>query len=412
MISLTKIKASILLCLFPYLAACANREVIRDIDYKYSVAAMRMGEPAAALKDFPKLEKGGFITTVERSWISLWDGSKDQSGLLDQVKSLENRKYISVSREAQYFFFSETEEGYIPGEHEIICLHLISAMYFMQNQQWEEAKVEARLAGYFLQTFFKPDQPHFDDPALRVWLAGIWSALGEWPEAQVDLRKAYELSHDKNILPFLEVQRPPSDLSIGFYGVSPDLQWTEGNAFPKFDNSTAAPLLPIHFSSAPWYERHQLRNSTIRDVVMKSNYMAQYYGTKLNKGAEKTIGYTAGGSIMTAGLFVGTAIAGGGTYLLASSGASGIGDALGLVWAAGFFVGKSMWDYGKSLSSDMSRSADESEKQSFENMKTYRFVRFLPNWISFSNQKTADFVTYLKFAAPKSKTSVQFIQRY
>ncbi|QDK39260.1 hypothetical protein [Bdellovibrio sp. NC01] len=403
----------LLIILFPFLVGCASNKIIRDSDYTDSLAAMRTGSPEKAMILFPSGEQKGFITSMEKSWISLWNGNKDQSSLLDQVKFLESRKYTSISREAEYFFFSESEEGYIPGEHEIIVLHLLSAMYFMENQQWDEAKVEARLAGYFLQTMFNPNQPHFDDPALRIWLASIWSALGEWNEAQVDLRRAYELSQNKNLLPLILLNHPPKNLALSFYGVSPHLDWVQGEAFPKFSNKTAEPLGGIHYSTEAWYQRHMLRNTAIRDIVSSSNYMAQYYGVKFGAGSEKALGYTAGGAIMTTGVILGTAIFAGGVYLLASAGVND-GQAIGYIIGAGFIVGAKMWKEGSRLASDTARRVDEEEEQKLENMRTYRFMRFLPNWIALEADPIliTPWQAVKTYQAPKSKTSVQFIQRF
>ncbi|RYZ83623.1 MAG: hypothetical protein EOP04_19615 [Proteobacteria bacterium] len=113
-------KKSLLLLLLPILSACSTSQLIRDHEYKFSQAAFQFEDPEKALDEFPTKEKHGFVTTVEKSWIGLWANKTDQKELLRQAQTLDDRKYTSISREAEYFFFSESDEGYIPAEHEVV----------------------------------------------------------------------------------------------------------------------------------------------------------------------------------------------------------------------------------------------------------------------------------------------------
>ena len=395
------------------LAGCSTSQVIRDSEYKFSQAAFAFSDPEKALAEFPKKEKSGFVTSVEKSWISLWTDRADQKDLLKQANTLDDRKYTSISREAEYFFFSESDEGYIPAEHEVVVMHLVSAMYFLKNQQWSEARVEAARAAYFLQSFFSPDQKHFDDPALRLWLAGIWAALGEWNEAQVDLRKAFELGGEKNLLPFLAETKVPKDLNIIFEGAGPQVTWNFGNPIPEFSQKEERPIYKISFSTLPWFRRHQLRNSAIRDQVMASHYMSQYYGVQLGKGSEQAVGAISTGALKATGIIIGTAIVAGGIYLIASAGVSGGGEALGYIAVAGALAGRYFWEQGEQVSRSYSRSVREYEERAKEDLKTYRFVRFLPSWISFTEDKSVVGVgKEISVQAPNSGTKVKFIQKF
>lgn len=159
-----------------------QKKIIRDWEYQDAQAAFKGAEPSRALEYFPQKEQHDFVTSIEKAWLGLWAGDNKSEDLLEQAKTLDERKFTSVSREAEYFFYSESEDGYIPAEHEIIGMHLISSMYFMETAQWSKARVEAKKAVFYLQNYFPEHQSHFDDPALRIWLAGIWAALGEWGE--------------------------------------------------------------------------------------------------------------------------------------------------------------------------------------------------------------------------------------
>ncbi|MBC7370666.1 MAG: hypothetical protein H7326_03820 [Bdellovibrionaceae bacterium] len=396
-----------------FLAACSTSKVIRDSEYKFAQAAFQFADPEKALADFPKKERNGFVTTVEKSWISLWTERNDQKDLLFQAKTLDDRKYTSVRRETEYFFFSESAEGYIPAEHEVVVMHLMSAMFFLKEQQPAKARVEAVRAAYFLQSFFSPEQKHFDDPALRVWLAGIWTALGEWNEAQVDLRRAYELSQEKTLLPFLSDTKSPSELNIIFEGAGPTVTWNFGNPTPEFSQRDARPNYPISFSTLPWFQRHQLRNSTIRDQVMASRYMSQYYGVQFGKGSEKTVGYISSGAVKATGVLIGTAIVAGGIYLLASANSTGSGEAIGPIFGAGALAGSYFWQQGEEISKSFSRSVRDMEDRGKEDLKTYRYVRFLPSWISMTDTLVVTGVAeVITFQSANARTKVNFIQRF
>lgn len=396
------------------LSACSTHQIIRDSDYDLAISAFKSGDIEQALQRFPKKEVGGYITSLEKSWIALWTEEKGHADLTRQAATLEDRKFTSVTREAKYFFYSESEDGYIPAEHEIIVMHLINAMYFMKNDKWDEARVETQKATFFIQNYFKDDQSHFDDPALRLWLGGLWATLGEWQDAQVDFRKAYELSKNKDLLPLIDASRPPANLTLVFDGSSPTLKWREDAPAPEFHNETAAPKLTIAFSTLPWFLRHEERNSEIRSIVLNSNYMAQYYGLSTTVGAEKSLGFVASNSLRMAGLISGAVIIGGGLYLLAQSGVTGGGDAVGYIFAAGALVFGELWSEGNKVALKFDRSASETKESGLKNLRTYRFVRFLPNWISLTPEEVPALgsAKVLSLSAPFAKTSVRFLQRF
>lgn len=395
-------------------SACTSKNIIRDSDYQYSLAAYKSGDLDKALTKFPKKESGGFLTSLEKSWIGLWQGETHHDALMAQAQTLDARQYISVSREAEYFFYSESEDGYIPAEHEIIVLHIINALYFLRQEKWEQARVETQKATFYLQNYFKDGQSHFDDPAMRLWLAGLWAAIGEWPEAQVDLRRAYELSRNENLRPLLEMKNAPEKLHVIFDGTGPIVEWKPEFAIPEFKDERPQPRTPVHFSTLPWYLRHQLRNTEIRNFLMKSHYMAQFYGLNTSVAAEKSVGVVASSSLKALGIVTGVAIAGGGLYLLAQTGATGGGEAVGYILGAGVLTFSYLWKEGDRIYRDVTKSAEKARIEGLENMRTYRFMRYLPSWISFSLEKEFqdDLTRSFSIKSPKSATTVLFVQRF
>lgn len=380
--------------------------MIRDREYAPAMNAYRDGELVRALEVFPAKEKNGFVTTVEKSWIGFWAGSTEVEPLQKQVRTFEDRKFVSVTRETETFLFAESEEGYVPDEHEVVLLHLISAMLYMKRHEWSDAEVEARRAGYYLQNYFTEDQKHFDDPALRVWLAGIWAGLGNWQEAQVDLRRAGEMTKDKSLLKLAERNDPPADFVLYFSGVGPRLKWTEGVAAPEFVEPQNLPNDYRAYPTYPWYEHHLHRNTVLRDSLVSSNYMAQYLGAKTGTVTEKAMGKTAAFSGKAAGYIAGGLVIATGIYVAIQTNSGEIGG-----YIAGLGVALGLWVVEKVEKWDRwyQRKLIEEELDKLEALKVYRLVRFMPDYVGFELQAPPKPVigTRILLRAPSSRTQLQ-----
>ncbi len=394
------------------LSACASHtKLIHDSQYKISQNDFRAGDPENALRDFPKKEDNGFITTSEKAWLQLWTDNQDIIDLEKISNTLDDRKQISVSRETQHFFLSQTEDGYIPGEHEIIVLHLISAMQFLKVKKWTEAEVEARRAAFYLQSYFPEDKEHFDDPALRIWLAGIWTALGLWSEAVVDLRKAKMLNPSLALDKWISSPTPPPDFSLTFNGAGPDVKWNNDST-PFISNPTPEPKDEAHSDTAIWYDRHLQRNTQIRELIEKSNYFSESLAISASTNAKKTSGFVASSAIKGIGIVTGAAVVGIGLVAIAH-GASG--SAVGYIIGGGIFLGTYLWKQGDKTSAEINNWAESDRKEQIEKMQTYRFIRFLPNWISLSATKyKSDLIKsrQLEIQSPNGKNTVHFIQKF
>jgi hypothetical protein len=375
------------------LSACASNTLIRDQDYGPSVKAARAGHFEKALQQFPAKEEGGFITSIERAWLTSWRLSdqdlQTENGLIllhdrlddlqKQIATFEDRKFISLSRESKYFLFQESEEGYVPSEPEITVLHLISAQFFLKLGQTDDAKVELRRANFILQGAFDLHQNHFDDPALRVWSGSLWLALGDWQEAQVDFRKAAELSGNERLKKLSELKKPPAKLELIFSGATPEIQWSESSWQPLFLEDKDQPSISyaVHLSTSPWYTQQLQRNTELRNLMMKSNYMAQSLSVKTSANSKRFGGHVLTTTMEVAGILIVTGAVAGGLYLLGSS-AEGGAYLIGL----GFVGGGALLQASEREDERLHQQIDDSERSDFQDLRTYRFVRFLPQWIS------------------------------
>lgn len=373
--------------------SCANKTLIRDSEYEPVYHALRTRENKDAFKSFPEKEKNGFITTFEKAWIKFWTGeeklreeeTKNVQHLSDQI---EKRKFVSISNEASIFLVGESEDGYIPSEHEIVSLHLFLSMIYLDAENYDAANVELKRAIEYLANNPDGKETTFDDPAIRLWLAALWESVGNRDNANVDLRKAKELTGNESLAKFID--QPKRKIVLNLKGLGPKIRWTDSAesmwfdySLPPEDKSNYAIILPTN----NWYEWHKSRNTKIRENLLKSHYMAMALERKTLKFSQQT-GNLAG----TTALYTGAlAVAAGGIYALAAVSSAGIVDpdaykgillltALGVAW----FVEK-----GKEFYDSSNQKIAESERNRIELLKTYRMIRFLPSSIEYIDENLA-----------------------
>ncbi len=388
--------------------ACATQRAIRDRAYNPAVEAYQRSDPEQAYEFVPRGEEGGFITTVEKGWLAFWSKKAwDEKPLQAQVDTFDQRRYTSISRETDYFLFQESEEGYVPSEHEIVLLHLISAMHFSETGRVEDAKVELRRAGYVLDRYW-------DDPSLRIWLGSLWAALGEWNEAQVDFRRAGVLSGKKDWIRLADGP-PPPDLTLHFFGNGPVMEWMDGQYEPQFKPDTQNPPVGAQYvRTDAWFKRHTKRNSDLRDTLVKSNYMAQYLGSKALTQTGRGLGKIASWGVRITGVVVGAVLVGGVIYLLAQSGGGASGEGVGYLLAGAVAAGYAIYVAGERLDHDIQKSMKKEEESKRQDLHIYRMVRFLPTWIGLGICATnpPENATIVRLRGSSVRTRVALVNHY
>lgn len=398
-----------LLPLLLWQTACVSQNIVRDRAYEPATEAYQRGDVAAAIEKFPSGEKYGFIPTVEKSWLAIWQRQWNPEALQKQVATFDERRYTSLSREAGYFLFQESEEGYVPAEHEIAILHLISAIHFQQQEKNEDAEVELRRAGYVLDNYW-------DDASLRLWLGALWAGMGHWEEAQVDWRRAQAMNPSPELKKLL-TSAPPQSLALHFFGNGPKTEWPEGQYAPDFKDEVLSPgdKLAISVSTLPWFKRHTQRNSELRDVLVKSNFMAQYLGSKTLTTAEHGLNKAGTIGIRAVGVAVGAAIVGGVIYLAAQAGGNvGSGDGLGYLLSGGVAAGYGIWKVGEDLDHKYTQVIREDDRKKQESLRIYRMVRFMPTWIALDTHTAEpnDYEIKVPINSPLSRTHLDLINHF
>jgi hypothetical protein len=379
-------------------SGCSQNSLLTKQDYQKSQNQFVQGNADDAFLDFPRgAETGNFITTMEKAYLNLIQGKPQVKLLQQQVDLLENRVRYHVSREAKTFFYLQTSEDYYASEHEVIWLHFLLSWAYSLQGKYENACVEARVASSLLSLPWSP-AGHFDDPVMRLFLAGLWTMCGDWREAQVDFRAAWSM--DNSLVWARELaqrEQAPANIILVLGGPGPEPVWTpetkinplrsnrqinfklrgQKSGLTIIDHSGNIIKPRISPDAGKWYERHLERESELHELILDSAF----------GGKATTSGAIASGKIAAKtglGLLVGI----GGTALgavIADAGLrSGSGDAfrLGLVTVAASIT----WG-GKYIAEGYHSGVSEF-KQDMDPSKQYRFVRYLPEylWIGWSDQ--------------------------
>ncbi len=395
---------SLLLC-----AGCSQNTLLSRQDYQKSRADFAKGDYQQALQDFPRgREDGDFITTMEKGYLSLLLGKPQIQGLARQAAAQENQVRYHVSREARTFFYVRTPEDYYPSEHEVIWLHFLLGWGYALQGKYSDACVEARVASSLLTLPWAP-AGHFDDPTMRLFLAGLWTMCGEWREAQVDFRAAWNM--DNSLVWAKELadrDKPPAQLFMVLGGPGPDVVWDpdflanplrsgrrvsfrlNGRKSALFMADRRGKIIPTHLSpdASNWYQRHLARESELDELIQDSAYggRAAASGAKataiiVGKTGEGIVAGIVGGALV--GLFVIADIASKnpGTQISAADvkGAVVIGAFLGGI------VGGAMG------ASEGYEKGSAEVKEALDASIYYRYVRYLPEylWMAWSDEAVA-----------------------
>ena len=319
-------------------SACSQDRLLTKQDYQESQRDFMQGDTAEALFDFPRrTENGDFITTMEQGYLNLIQGKPEIKQMQRQADMLENRVRYHVSREAKTFFYVQTPEDYYASEHEVIWLHFLLSWGYSLQGKYEDACVEAREAGSLLTLPWSP-AGHFDDPAMRLFLAGLWTMCGEWREAQVDLRAAWFMDNSLTWAKELaERDQPPAHLFLVLGGPGPEPVWNpELTAYPlrsarqisfklrgqksriSLADRNGVVIVPqLSPDAGKWYERHLARESELHELILDSAY-----------GGKAAASSTVAGGKIAATTGMGLAVGLGGTALGAAIIYYGTGDAL------------------------------------------------------------------------------------
>lgn len=389
---------SILALLILLLPGCSQTGLLTKQDYQKSQSQFIQGNADNAFLTFPRgVEEGDFITTLEKAYLNLIQGKAQTRQLQQQVNVLEDRVRYHVTREAKTFFYLQTPEDYYASEHEVIWLHFLLSWAYSIQGKYESACVEARVASSLLSLPWSPTG-HFDDPSMRLFLAGLWTMCGDWPEAQVDLRAAWYM--DKHLIWAKELsdhEQAPANLFLVLGGPGPEVTWTPGmNLNPLRSGrqisfklrgrkseltlmDQTGLLINTHVSpdASKWYARHLERESELHEIILDS----AFGGNATTSGAIASTKIAAKTGLGVLGGIAGTALG----AVIADAGFKSGSDE---VVKYGLFTAAASITWGWRTISEGYRSSVNEFKQDVDPSFYYRFVRYLPEylWMGWSDQ--------------------------
>lgn len=377
---------------------CSQTSLLTKQDYQKSQSKFVQGEADDALLAFPRGgESGNFITTMEKGYLNLIQGKPQISMLQKQVDVLEDRVRYHVSREAKTFFYLQTPEDYYASEHEVIWLHFLLSWGYSLQGKYEKACVEARVASSLLSLPWSP-AGHFDDPAMRLFLAGLWTMCGDWPEAQVDFRAAWAMDNRLTWAKELSNrEQPPANLFLVLGGPGPEAVWTPElkinplrshrqisfklrglqSTLDIIDRNGLIINTRLSPNARKWYERHLERESELHEIILDSAF-----GGKV----------TASGAIATSKVAaktgLGVLVGIGGTALGAVIVNAGLQSGSDDLVRYGLITAAASLTWGGKYISDGYKSSVREFKQDIDPSINYRFVRYLPEylWLGWSDQ--------------------------
>lgn len=379
-------------------SGCSQNSLLTRQDYQKSQQDFLRGDADGALLNFPrKAEDGTFIATVEKGYLSLIQNKPQIKGMQKQAETLEKRVRYHVSRESRTFFYVQTPEDYYASEHEVIWLHFLLSWGYSLQGKYTDACVEARIAGSLLSLPWSPEG-HFDDPAMRLFLAGLWTMCGEWHEAQVDLRAAWFMDNSLAWAKELaERSQPPANMFLVLGGPGPEPVWApeltvnplrterqirfklRGRKSPLAISDQRGVVIEPHLSpdAGKWYERHLARESELHELILDSAY-----------GGKAAISSTIAGGKIAATTSAGLVVGIGGTAL--GAGIIYYANSARMVEAGLAIAGTSILK-GMEISREGYQESAGKLKQQLDPSITYRFVRFLPEylWMGWSDQAIA-----------------------
>jgi hypothetical protein len=119
----------------------------------------------------------------------------DSNQALEAAKTEMERLYAaSVSENALSFIVNDSTVSYAGDDYEQVLVHLYMALNYLELGQPNEARVEALQVDIKLREIGeKIPESKFTEDALSRYLTGqIYEELGEWSDAMIAYRKAYE----------------------------------------------------------------------------------------------------------------------------------------------------------------------------------------------------------------------------
>ena len=214
-------QASALISCILWIGACASytdqtaqmRSSFRMQDYESSLQQLQNSE-------ISETKRNRLLYHLEKAMILDRMNEKAKSRkLLSRASQIADELYIvSISKTAATFLVNESIQDYHGEDYEIVAIHTLSALSFLETGDYKAARVEAKKINNKLYTITKErdnSHNHYREDAFARFLSGlIYEALGDLDDAIIDFKKALDLYQSRKFKPFY-VGSIPQPLTFG-----------------------------------------------------------------------------------------------------------------------------------------------------------------------------------------------------
>lgn len=180
------------LFLFLFLSGCASySQTHREIEL-----SLFNHDPARALKLLEsKNDNELFLYHADKAILLRMLGKYAESNNeIEQAKRLiAEFSATSLTEEGAAFIINDSTRTYVGTPVEQVMLHIYAALNYLELDQIDSARVEVLQVDTRLRSFIEdePDNPLSFDPFARYLSGIIYEDLGEWSDAMIAYRKAY-----------------------------------------------------------------------------------------------------------------------------------------------------------------------------------------------------------------------------
>lgn len=168
------------------------RSLYRGDDYKDALKKLE----SSSLKDE---SKNRLLYRLEKAMIldRMGEGDKARRLLIEADKIADQLYTTSISRTAATFIMNEGASDYSGEDYEKVAIHTQMALSFLEDKNYESARVEAKKINNKLQEINQQYEDHknrYAEDGFARYLSGcIYEARGEFDDAIIDYAKAIEL---------------------------------------------------------------------------------------------------------------------------------------------------------------------------------------------------------------------------
>ena len=155
--------------------------------------------PAKALKILEKSQPSGndrLLYFLDKAmFLRMMGNLKESNKALEEAKKyIEKFSPTSITEETAAFFVNDSTRAFIGAPFEQVLVNFYAALNYLQLGELDAARVEAQQVDIKLKTLSQSDQNPIliADPFARYLTGIIYEDLGEWSNALIAYRKAYQ----------------------------------------------------------------------------------------------------------------------------------------------------------------------------------------------------------------------------